>query len=161
MMNLKGWKVGRDMQVKPVEVYYYQGHMSGWININITVDGIQTTLWATSLFPPFDALARFLTNILEGSFPARFELEEEGPYKVLQAEAVEENSELFHFHMTGNGEEVFLDNLFDRKQFVLAFFDDLIQFLDTAFYEEDWGEPLLSPGVLERLEEVVEQSRKR
>ncbi len=158
-MNLQGWKVGRDMQVKPVEVYYYQGHMSGWININITVDGIQTTLWATELFPPFDTLARFLTDILEGTFPTHFELEEEGPYKIFIAEAVDDKPDAFHFRMTGNGEEVFLDNLFDREQFVYAFFDDLILFMDTAFYEEDWGEPLLSPGVLERLEDLVKRSR--
>ncbi len=159
MTDLNGWKVGRDLQVKPIEVYYYQGHMSGWININITVDGIQTTLWATGLFPPFDALVKFLIAILEETFPSIFELEEEGPYKVFRAEAMD-RPELFHFQLTGNGEEVFLDNVFDRKQFVTAFFEDLLLFMDTAFSEEDWGEQLVSPTLLGKLEDLIEQAQK-
>ncbi len=159
-MEIKGWKVGRDLEVKPVEVYYYQGHMAGWININISVDGIQTTLWASGLFPPFNNLVKFLIHIMEGNLPAQFELEEEGPYKFFLAEAVREDPALFHFRLTGNENEVFLDNLFDRNQFVYAFFDDLTLFLDTAFDEGDWGEPLASPVLLERLEDLLEQSRK-
>jgi hypothetical protein len=159
MTDLKGWKVGRDVQVKPVEVYYYQGHMMGWININIIVDGIQTTLWATGLFPPFNALLKFLIHIMERSFPSTFEMEEEGPFKVFRAEAVDE-PELFRFRLTGNQEEVFLDNLFDRKQFVYAFYDDLHLFMNTSFCQEEWGEPLVSERLSSRLQGLVEQSRK-
>ncbi len=155
MTDLKGWKVGRDLQVKPVDVYFYQGHMTGWININIIVDGLQTTLWATGLFPPFNALVKFLIHILEGTFPSSFEMEEEGPYKVFRAETVN-NPELFRFRLTGNADEVFLDNVFMRKQFARAFYEDLLSFQDTAFCEEDWGEPLVSTRLIGRLKELLE-----
>ena len=159
LRRLGNVKVGRDWQVQPIEVYFYQGDMYGWIHINLIVYGIKQTVWATAVFPPFDDLVRFLREVMLGVFPSEFDVEEEGPTKRFCA-MEHPDHRLFRFRLTdpyAYPQTVFMDNLFEREQFVQAFYDDLIMFKETHFSEELWGDKLLYVS-LEPLKKLLEQA---
>lgn len=150
----RDWQIPFDAQPRPVEVYFFQGDMNGWIHINLTVDGIQQTVWASNVFPPFDELLDLITAVAEGSLPAQCMINEEGRYKVFRARPWDAPGQFRfelvqpdypHFH-------TFMDYVFDRRQFALAFYNDLVSFLQTHFQAEKWGTEELVP--VERMQRL-------
>lgn len=151
-------KVGRDFGIKRIEVNLFQGEMHGWIDINLAVDGLTTTIEATVVFPPFDDLTEFLKDVIVGSFPAECEIEEEGPMKRLIALALPD-PELFRFQLTSaSREDIFMDNIFVRSQFALAFFLALKTFERRHFNAELWGISWMFDASTEPLRILIEQT---
>ena len=120
LRRLQALKVGRDYGIKRIEVNLDQGDMHGWIHINLTVDGLTRTLWATAVVPPFDDIVEFLKDVLVGTFPAECVIEEER-YASWFTALEHPDPDLFRFQLSGSGyNEIYMDNVFVRSQFALA-----------------------------------------
>ena len=161
MSHVRRWqtlKVGRDYGVKRIEVSLFQGEMHRRIDINLTIDGLTSTIKATVFYPPFDDLAEFLKDVIVGSFPAGCEIEEAGTMKRLVALALPDPN-LFRFQLTGaNPEQVFMDNIFVRSQFALAFFLALKTFERRHFNAELWSISWMFNASTEPLRILIEQT---
>lgn len=139
---------------------YFQGDMAGWIHINLHIASQTQRIWATSLFPPFDSLMAFLEAVLFGPLPAQFAVDEEGCWKVFQALAGE-HSDTFYFRLVepeayseelDDIGEIFLAGEFYRGQFVTAFTQALLRFIQRDFNDRCWPrETLPSPVQVEAL----------
>jgi hypothetical protein len=51
---------------------------AGWINCYLTINGERHALEASSVFPPFQPLLRFVKAVAGQRFPAKFFWDEEG-----------------------------------------------------------------------------------
>jgi hypothetical protein len=154
------WEIALDSQVKALEVYFYQGKMPGWIDVNLSVDGIQHTLHATGALPPFDDMIDFLIGVAEGRLPCNWSVEEEGPEKLLYALPWPADPECFHFKLVDWGYPhytLLMTHIFNRRQFVLAFYNDMLSFLETHYDPLVWGLPnLFQPEKWQALRALVE-----
>lgn len=136
----------RATPVQEIAVTYFQGDMPGWIHINLHVARQTQRIWATSLFPPFDSLMVFLEAVLFGPLPAQFAVDEEGRWKVFQA-LTGERDDTFYFRLVepeayseelDDIAEIFLAGEFKRGQFVTAFAQALLRFIQRDFNERYW-----------------------
>lgn len=154
------WHIPFDPQCKPLEVYFFQGDMPGWIHINLTVDGLKETIWTSHVFPPFDDLVDFLTAVARRSIPAHCMINEEGHYRVFRARSWT-HPDHFRFEMVEPDYPHFhtlMDYVFERKQFVLAFYNDLVSFMTTHFNPSAWGdEQIVSLDRMENLRAILER----
>ncbi len=132
--------------------------MHGWIHINLTVDGLTRIIWATAVVPPFDDIAEFLKDVIVGTFPAECDIEEEG--HVSRFTALEyPDPNLFRFQLSGPYyNEIYMDNIFVRSQFALAFFLALKTFERRHFNAELWGISWMFNASTEPLRILIEQT---
>lgn len=158
LRRLQTLKVGRDLDIKPIAVRLDQGELHGWIHIMLTVDGLTRTIWATAVFPPFDDLAEFLKDVIVGTFPAECDIEEEGP--VSRFTALEHpDPNLFRFQLSDPyRNQLYMDNVFVRSQFALAFYMALKMFERHYFDPELWGESWMFNASTEPLRILIEQT---
>ena len=136
--------------VKTITVNFFQGDLSGWINWNLTLDGVTHKLWASAVFPPFADLVRFLEDVAAARLPAKFELDEEGVVKVFSARA-EVDPNLFHFALGDPEAEpplTLVEGTFERRQFVTAFYTEYVDFVATRFQPERWRDSDSSPHTI-------------
>lgn len=152
--------VAFDPVCRPLEVYFFQGKMTGWIDINLTAGDASVKIDATYVFPPFDDLLNFLVKVAENDLPAVFEIEEEGPTKVLQATHWDDpQADQIRFEVLNPGSPKFvavIDCLLDRRQCVRAIFNDLSEFYLTHFSKEDWdGDLFTRHDLFDRLGQIV------
>lgn len=158
LRRLQTLKVGRDLEVKPLAVRLDQGDMHGWIHINLTVDGLTRTIWATAVAPPFDDIVEFLKDVLVGTFPAECVIEEER-YATWFTALEHPDPNLFRFQLSGAGyNEIYMDNVFVRSQFALAFYMALKMFERHYFDPELWGESWMFNASTEPLRILIEQT---
>ncbi len=146
---------------KRLELYFYQGGEFEQVRINLMVEGAQQTLIASRDAPPFNRLIHFLLAIALGDFPRECLIEEEGRFKTLRSQPWDADPALFRFRLIANEQPfdtLLIDQLFDRRQFVSAFYNDLILFLETHFDPQRWGaEDLVAPDLLAQLSRIIEQ----
>jgi len=156
MRKFKVLQLAFDPTPRMLEVYFFQGEMTGWITMNLTVDGVQRTVWTSAVFPPYREILGFLAAVAEERLPCECWIDEEGSHIIFSAEPWSEPG-LFRFKMLSPEKphyQTHMDYIFDRRQFVLAFYNDLVSFLATHFQPRHWGEDdLTAPdplGVLRR-----------
>lgn len=157
--QLKTLQLAFDGVPRILEVYFFQGDMTGWVHINLTVDSIQHTIWASHVFPPFKDLLNFLIAVAQNRLPCECWIDEEGREKIFHAEPWR-SPDLIRFKLITPDKplyDIHMDYVFDRRQFVLAFYNDLISFLNTHFTLHHWGHTLLvSSEDLENLRHAID-----
>lgn len=144
--------------VKTITVSFSQGELVGEIFIDMMVGKIHERVTASFAFPPFDEMIEFLEKILENRLPSEFVLDEEGIYKKFNA-LPGSAPNLFIF-VLGFPAHIFIEGVFDKRQFVLEFYNKLTAFLSAGYDKNLWtngNESLdLKRISLEKLEKLLE-----
>jgi len=125
--------------ISTLQVKLSQGDHTGWIDIHLCTDDVELAISASDVFSPFQDLAEFLENVIGGRMPCECEVDEEGVVKRLNAMPLE-NLLVFQFRLCDGDEPsaVFIDRVFDRRQFVSAFYDELVDFIATRYRADKW-----------------------
>ncbi len=110
---------------------------NGWIHISLEVDGKhiffqnnKDGIMASRVYSPFWNLWRFLREIISCNLPSHFRIDEEGIEKDFDAKP-HKNKDLFYFSISDvvynkkEKPEVYLEGIFDKKQFVKEWGDKL------------------------------------
>ena len=129
---------GKKFDIKEVEINFIQKSY-GWIVIKFNVNGEKYEIDASDVFPPFEGLIKFLENIITNNLPDSLQIDEEGKYKHLRV-SPENNPNLFRFTLTklAGKTELIIDEIFDKKQFVLEFYNKFIDFKTTNYDRVLW-----------------------
>lgn len=123
------------IQPEQIEIKFIQSQ-SGWIEIQLKVKDLQVKVEASSAFPPFEELIKFLEDIISGNLPSSFILDEEGVYK--QFNALPYPYGLFQFVLGFPVHNIYIQGIFDRKQFVSEFYQKFVEFLSSGYDKDRW-----------------------
>jgi|GEM_PF-5064323 hypothetical protein len=117
------------------------GADSGWMKCWLVVDEELHQILATSVFPPFGDVLRFLRAIASDNLPHEFFWEEEGHGIKFRASQSVRGSDHVHISINHDG-EIVVDADLERKPIIQAFFEALRDFaLDCPGAESEWDFP--------------------
>jgi hypothetical protein len=115
----------------------------GWMDCCLVASGQRHALSATSVFPPFQDLLKFIRAIAANTLPHEFFWGEEGYGALFQAQAAETKNDglLFRLKVTLH-DEVIVDADFERMRIVEDLLESLRNVaLDCPGAESEWAFP--------------------
>jgi len=128
-----------DIKTKKIRVEFFQSKDSlGWILIHFYAEDKHHQPNASCAFPPFKDLVKLIEDILFGSLPASFRLDEEGYIKKISALPYSDPYQ-FEFVIGTLGERRFFDGLFYKKQFVEEFYGKYVAFVANDYEKDKWS----------------------
>lgn len=124
-------------KVDAIKVTFIQDvKTSGWIQIHLSAGSIHEKIMASIAFPPFEDLISFLEDILLSKFPSSFVLDEEGVLKKFNA--IEHSDPEFFSFVLGFPAHVFIEGVFNKKQFVTEIYEKFSMFLMDGYIKKGW-----------------------
>lgn len=118
----------------------YAHEKAGWINCHLTIDGEAYHLDASSVFPPFQPLLRFVKAVAGQRFPAEFFWDEEGVGADFEATAVAKDSPLVHLKIKHNDSDtLWFEDVIERETIIQAFLPPILDFSNNCLLaEKEW-----------------------
>lgn len=144
---------------KRITVAFQHAEYVGEIIIDLAADSIREKIAASSAFPPFEQLIKFLEDILSDNLPSEFVLDEEGVFKKFNA-IRHQDSRLFTF-VLGFPAHVYMEGVFEKKQFASEFYEKFVAFLYSSYDKNWWTNGNASLDLkkisLEKLKKLIEK----
>lgn len=111
----------------------------GWVKLIMASDAQTANISLSNVFPPFKELVEWLKMIDRGDIPVGVSIDEEGTDKAMYVYKTNDTRRiLFRVIDPYDSEKVFLEDIFDRKKFVLEFRNALKEFFTNDFDLEKW-----------------------
>jgi len=156
---LGAFRFSRDMLVKPTldldKFFIIAPHIEnlslkvelsmsgyGWIDLCLTAGLHTVNISLSDVFSPFKELIEWLKMIDRGDVPISFNIDEEGTDKKIYAYGTDDPRRIFFRVVEPYDQEIiFMEGIFDRKEFVSDFKTAMRKFFDESFDSEKWREP--------------------
>lgn len=114
--------------------------MWGWIDMSLKWNNHEITINTSTVYSPYKSLVLWIENINQGKLPCQIEIDDESDIFRLKAYP-EDNKELFYLiieNTCDKDNKVYLEGLFNRKEFIAEFCSKFRHFLTREYDNEYW-----------------------
>lgn len=116
------------------------GYMYGWIDMALKWNNNEIMINTSSVYSPYKSLVRWIENINQDKLPCQVDIDDESDIFKLKAYPAD-NKELFYLiieNTCDKDNKIYLEGLFNKREFIAEFSYKFRHFLTTEYDNEYW-----------------------